>query len=118
MKSLSEQIIKDLIENGVTTFFGVQGGACARFIDSIIKYKGKFIPVLNEQAAGFYAHGYYLSTNKTAGLVFTTGPGLTNAITGIASCYYDRIPLVAITGQVKKKLNIAKKTNTRMVGFQ
>jgi acetolactate synthase I/II/III large subunit len=118
MTNLSEQIIKDLIEKGVNTFFGVQGGACARFIDNIIKYKGRYIPVLNEQSAGFYAHGYYLSTRKTAGIIFTTGPGLTNAITGIASCYYDRIPLVVLTGQVKKKLNIAKKTKTRMVGFQ
>ncbi len=118
MINLSEQIIKDLIDKGVTTFFGVQGGACARFVDNVIKYKGKYIPVLNEQSAGFYAHGYYLSTRKTAGLIFTTGPGLTNAITGIASCFYDRVPLVVLTGQVKKKLNIAKKTNTRMVGFQ
>ena len=102
MTNLSEQIIKDLIEKGVNTFFGVQGGACARFIDNIIKYKGRYIPVLNEQSAGFYAHGYYLSTRKTAGIIFTTGPGLTNAITGIASCYYDRIPLVVLTGQVKK----------------
>ena len=118
MINLSEQIIKDLIDQGVTTFFGVQGGACARFIDNVIKYKGKYIPVLNEQSAGFYAHGYYLSTRKTAGLIFTTGPGLTNAITGVASCFYDRVPLIVLTGQVKKKLNIAKKTNTRMVGFQ
>ena len=103
MINLSEQIIKDLIDKGVTTFFGVQGGACARFIDNVIKYKGKYIPVLNEQSAGFYAHGYYLSTKKTAGLIFTTGPGLlTNAITGVASCFYDRVPLVVLTGQVKK----------------
>ena len=116
--NISEQFIKDLIDQGVDTFFGVQGGACARLVDNVVKYKGKFIPVLNEQSAGFYAHGYYMSSGKTAGLIFTTGPGLTNGITGIAGCYYDRVPLVVLVGQVGKKLNIAKKTSTRMVGFQ
>ncbi len=116
--NISEQLIKDLIHQGVDTFFGIQGGACARLIDNVIKYKGKFIPVLNEQSAGFYAHGYYMSTKKTPGLIFTTGPGLTNGITGIAACYYDRVPLVVLVGQVVRNLNIAKKTNTRMVGFQ
>ncbi len=118
MITLSELFIKDLIKNGVNTFFGVQGGACARLIETVIKFKGKFIPVLNEQSAGFYAHGYYMATGKTAGLIFTTGPGVTNGVTGIAACYYDRVPLITITGQVNKRLNIAKKTKTRMVGFQ
>jgi acetolactate synthase-1/2/3 large subunit len=118
MLNVSEQIVKDLIDQGVNTFFGVQGGACARIIENVVKYKGKFLPVLNEQTAGFYAHGYHLATNKTAGLIFTTGPGLTNGLSGIAACYYDRIPLVTLVGQVNSKLNIAKSTNTRMVGFQ
>ena len=118
MLNISEQLVKDLIDQGVDTFFGVQGGACARLIENVVKYKGKFIPVLNEQTAGFYAHGYHLATNKTAGLIFTTGPGLTNGISGIAACYYDRVPLVTLVGQVNSKMNIAKFTNTRMVGFQ
>lgn len=118
MKNVSEQLIKDLIDQGVETFFGVQGGACARLIDNVIKFKGKYIPVLNEQSAGFYAHGYYMATKKTSGLIFTTGPGLTNGLTGIAACYYDRVPLVVLVGQVVTKLNIAKTTKTRMVGFQ
>jgi len=118
VRNISEYLIKDLIDNGVDTFFGVQGGACARLIDSVIKFKGKYIPVLNEQSAGFYAHGYYITTKKTAGLIFTTGPGLINGLSGIAACYYDRVPLVALVGQVNTKLNIAKNTKTRMVGFQ
>ena len=69
MITLSELFIKDLIKNGVNTFFGVQGGACARLIETVIKFKGKFIPVLNEQSAGFYAHGYFMATGKTAGLI-------------------------------------------------
>ena len=42
--NISEQFIKDLIDQGVDTFFGVQGGACARLVDNVVKYKGKFIP--------------------------------------------------------------------------
>ena len=118
MTNLSEKLISDLIRSGVNTFFGIQGGACARLIENVIKYKGKFIPVLNEQSAGYYAHGYYMATGKTAGLIFTTGPGLTNAVSGIAACYYDRVPLITLVGQVPKRLNISKKTKTRMVGFQ
>ena len=118
MRNLSEQLIKDLIDQGVNTFFGVQGGACARLIENIIKFKGKYVPVLNEQSAGYYAHGHYMATKKTAGLIFTTGPGITNGMSGIASCYYDRVPLVTLVGQVSTSLNIAKKTKTRMVGFQ
>ncbi len=118
MRNVSEHLIADLINSGVDTFFGIQGGACARLIENVIKFKGKFIPVLNEQAAGYYAHGYYMANNKTAGLIFTTGPGLTNGISGIAACYYDRVPLVTLVGQVPKRLNIAKQTRTRMVGFQ
>ncbi len=118
MKNLSEKLIDDLIKGGVDTFFGIQGGACARLIENVVKYKGKFIPVLNEQSAGYYAHGYYMATGKTAGLIFTTGPGLTNAVSGIAACYYDRVPLITLVGQVPKRLNLSKKTKTRMVGFQ
>ena len=108
MKNLSEKLIYDLIKSGVNTFFGIQGGACARLIENVVKYKGKFIPVLNEQSAGYYAHGYYMATGKTAGLIFTTGPGLTNAVSGIAACYYDRVPLITLVGQVPKRLNISK----------
>ena len=118
MINLSEQLIKDIIGQGVDTFFGVQGGACARLIENIIKFNGKFIPVLNEQSAGYYAHGYYMATKKTAGLIFTTGPGFTNGVSGIAACYYDRVPLVTLVGQVPKRINLADLTKTRMVGFQ
>lgn len=118
MRSLSDILIKDLMDKGFKTFFGLQGGASARIIESVINLGGKFHPVLNEQAAGYAAHGYFLTNNKPAGLIFTTGPGLTNGVSGIAACYYDRVPLTVIVGQVAKDNNIAKQTKTRMVGFQ
>ena len=115
---LSDQIIKDLYKKDINIFFGVQGGAAARLIHSVVKNKGKFIPVLNEQAAGYAAHGYYMATGKTAGCIFTTGPGFTNGISGIAACFFDGVPMVVLVGQVNKSLNTAKKFKTRMVGFQ
>jgi len=118
MNTLSELIARDLIELNILVLFGVQGGACARIIDSFVKLGGEYVPVLNEQSAGYAAHGYYLKTNKIAGVVVTTGPGLTNAISGIASCYYDSVPILLIGGQIKSTLNHAKIFNTKMVGFQ
>ena len=118
MNSLSDILIKDLMNQGFKTFFGLQGGASARLIESVVSLGGRFHPVLNEQTAGYAAHGYYLANNQPAGVIFTTGPGLTNGVSGIAACYFDRIPLVVIVGQVGKDLNVAKKTKTRMVGFQ
>ena len=115
MQELSTDLIRKLKKKGINTFFGVIGGACARLIEAVIKSGGKYYPVLNEQAAGYCAHGYYLSTRKTAGIILTTGPGFTNAVSGIAACYYDNIPLVVLIGQVPRTLNTADKFKTKMV---
>ena len=61
MQTIALDLIKKLKKEGIDTFFGVQGGACARLIEAVIKSGGKFYPVLNEQAAGYCAHGYFLS---------------------------------------------------------
>ncbi len=118
MNLISKDLINKLRQKKINTFFGVQGGACARLIEDVVKSGGKYYPVLNEQAAGYAAHGYYLATKKVAGIILTTGPGFTNAVSGIAACYYDNIPLVVLVGQVSKSLNKAKKFKTKMVGFQ
>ena len=118
MDLISRDLINKLRQKKINTFFGVQGGACARLIEDVVKSGGKYYPVLNEQAAGYAAHGYFLATKKVAGIILTTGPGFTNAISGIAACYYDNIPLVVLVGQVSKSLNKAKKFKTKMVGFQ
>ena len=118
MQEIATDLIKKLKKKGINTFFGLQGGACARLIEAVIKSGGKYYSVLNEQAAGYCAHGYYLATRKPAGIIVTTGPGFTNTISGIAACYYDNVPLVVLVGQVKKTLNVADKFKTKMVGFQ
>ena len=116
--SLTRAIIEDLQKIGVDTFFGVQGGAIARFIHEIEAVGSHYVPVLNEQAAGYCAEGYFFSCKKPAGILATTGPGVTNALSGVASCYYDNVPLIFLVGQVGLSLNQASKYGVKMVGFQ
>ena len=115
---IANLLAKDLLKNGIEVLFGVQGGACARLIDAFVLSGGTYVPVFNEQSAGYAAHGYFLHTGKIAGVVVTTGPGLTNVVSGIASCYYDSVPLLVLVGQIKSSLNQAKIYDTKMVGFQ
>ena len=114
---VSDYLIEILKKCGVETYFGVQGGAIAHVIESSAK-KCKYIPVLNEQAGGLCAHGYFFSTEKPACVLTTTGPGFLNSVTGMAACFYDNVPSVFVTGQVSKNLNLAKKFNVKMYGFQ
>lgn len=118
---VSDFITKLLSDKKVKNFYGVQGGAIAHMISSVVKNKKtNYIPVLNEQSAGMYAHGQYLASNdkSCSGILLTTGPGFLNAVTGIATCYYDNIPCVVISGQVSKLLNKSKFFKTKMYGFQ
>jgi len=114
---VSDYLIKCLKKCGVNTYFGVQGGAIAHVIESSAKYC-EYIPVLNEQAGGLYAHGFYYNHNKPSCVLTTTGPGFLNSITGMGACYFDGVPSVFITGQVSNNLNLAKKFKIKMYGFQ
>ena len=119
MTSLSDQLINQLAASGVRDFFGVQGGACAHLIrSSSMNRLTRFTPVLNEQSAGLCAHGYFKATGRPAGVIVTTGPGFSNLVTGMLTCYFDRVPLVVLCGQVNREMNRAKEFGTRMYGFQ
>ena len=119
MTTVADYLIQSLSDVGVNNYFGVQGGACAHLIQSAaLGNKTQFIPVLNEQAAGLYAHGHYKSTQEISGAIVTTGPGFFNLMTGIAACYYDRVPLVVLCGQVNSQSNLADHYGVRMYGFQ
>ncbi len=119
MPSVAEQLIDQLAASGVRDFFGVQGGACAHLIRaSSLNETTSFTPVLNEQAAGLCAHGYFKATGRPAGAIVTTGPGFSNLVTGMLACYVDRVPLVVLCGQVSSGLNLASQFGTRMYGFQ
>ena len=97
----AEIVVRCLQEEGVEHIFGYPGGAVLFIYDEIFKQnKVKHILVRHEQGALHAADGYARSTDKVGVALVTSGPGVTNAVTGIATAYMDSIPLVVITGQV------------------
>ena len=96
-----EIIIRFLKDEGVEYIFGYPGGAVLHLYDAIYRQDDvKHILVRHEQAATHAADGYARATDKPGVVLVTSGPGATNAITGIATAYLDSIPMVIITGQV------------------
>src|SRR5215217_1373771 len=97
----AEIFVRCMQEEGVEYIFGYPGGAVLYLYDELFKQtKVKHILVRHEQGAVHAADGYARSTEKVGVALVTSGPGVTNAVTGIATAYMDSIPLVIITGQV------------------
>jgi acetolactate synthase-1/2/3 large subunit len=97
----SEIIIQFLKDEGVKHIFGYPGGAVLHIYDALQKQTDvEHILVRHEQGASHAADGYARATGKPGVCLVTSGPGATNAITGIATAYMDSIPLVVLTGQV------------------
>jgi acetolactate synthase-1/2/3 large subunit len=97
----AEIVVRCLQEEGVEYVFGYPGGAVLFIYDELFKQnKVKHILVRHEQGAVHAADGYSRSTDKVGVSLVTSGPGVTNAVTGIATAYMDSIPQVIITGQV------------------
>lgn len=100
-----EMLMRALQDEGVEYIFGYPGGAALHIYDALFKQKKvKHILVRHEQAATHAADGYARSTGKVGVVLVTSGPGATNAITGIATAYADSIPMVVISGQVPTSL--------------
>jgi len=97
----AEILIRFLKDEGVKYVFGYPGGAVLHIYDAIYNQSDvEHVLVRHEQAATHAADGYARSTGKPGVCLVTSGPGATNAITGIATAYMDSIPMVIITGQV------------------
>src|SRR5277367_2938911 len=97
----AEIVVRCLQEEGVEHVFGYPGGAVLYIYDELSKQdKVKHILVRHEQGAIHAADGYARSTEKVGVALVTSGPGVTNAVTGIATAYMDSIPMVILTGQV------------------
>ena len=97
----SDILVRSLAEEGVEHVFGYPGGAVLYIYDAIYKQdKFKHILVRHEQAAVHAADAYARSSGKVGVALVTSGPGVTNAVTGLATAYMDSIPLVLISGQV------------------
>ncbi|MDY4594194.1 MAG: acetolactate synthase 3 large subunit [[Pasteurella] aerogenes] len=107
MKKLSgaEMVVQSLRDQGVKFVFGYPGGSVLDIYDAIHTLGGiEHILVRHEQAAVHMADGYARSTGEVGVVLVTSGPGATNAITGIATAYMDSIPLVVFSGQVMSSL--------------
>ena len=98
-------LIQSLIKEGVEYIFGYPGGAALHIYDSIFNQNEmEHILVRHEQGATHAADGYARATGKPGVVLVTSGPGATNAITGIATAFMDSIPMIIISGQVAKHL--------------
>ncbi|MDX1581520.1 MAG: thiamine pyrophosphate-binding protein, partial [Alphaproteobacteria bacterium] len=101
----AEMVIRALVEQGVDTIFGYPGGAVLPIYDALFKQNRiKHVLVRHEQGAVHAAEGYARSTGKPGVVLVTSGPGATNAITGLVDALMDSIPIVCITGQVATHL--------------
>ena len=97
----AEIVIQALLDQGVTDIFGYPGGAVLPIYDALFQQdKLRHILVRHEQGAVHAAEGYARSTGKVGCVLVTSGPGATNAVTGLTDALMDSIPLVVITGQV------------------
>ena len=99
---VSDYIVEFFINKGVTDVFGYPGGMVTHLMDSFDKYKNQICAHVNyhEQASSFAACGYAMASGKLGVAYATSGPGVTNLMTGIANAFFDSIPLILITGQV------------------
>jgi acetolactate synthase-1/2/3 large subunit len=97
----AEMVVRSLRDEGVKYIYGYPGGAVLHIYDALFKEKAiEHILVRHEQAATHMADGYARATGKAGVVLVTSGPGATNAITGIATAFMDSIPMVVISGQV------------------
>nr|WP_274522931.1 acetolactate synthase 3 large subunit [Ectothiorhodospira haloalkaliphila] len=101
----AEIFVRCLQEENVDTLFGYPGGSVLHIYDALYRQdKVEHILVRHEQAAVHAAEGYAKSTNRPGVVLVTSGPGATNAVTGIADAYMDSVPLVVFSGQVPTSL--------------
>jgi acetolactate synthase-1/2/3 large subunit len=102
----AEMVIEALVDQGVQHIFGYPGGAVLPIYDEIFKQQNrlKHVLVRHEQGAVHAAEGYARSTGKVGCVLVTSGPGATNAVTGLTDALMDSIPIVCITGQVPTHL--------------
>ena len=98
-------LMRALREEGVKHIFGYPGGAALHIYDALFKQKQiQHILVRHEQGATHAADGYARATGKAGVVLVTSGPGATNAVTGLATAFMDSVPLIVISGQVQSHL--------------
>jgi acetolactate synthase I/II/III large subunit len=100
---LSDYVIRFLSEAGIRRVFMLTGGGCMHLVDSVGRQPGlEYVCCLHEQAVAFAAHAHAEFSGNIAAALVTTGPGGTNAITGLAAAWIDSTPCIFLSGQVKR----------------
>lgn len=119
IKKKSDILIEFLANQGVDNIFVVYGAANGDLIDAFTRLKNKtnYTSFMHEQAAGFAAEAYFKVKNIPGVAIATSGPGGQNFVTSIANCFYDSVPGIFITGQVKTQFQRPSK-KVRQIGFQ
>lgn len=103
MSSVASYIIDVLVEAGVDTVFGIPGGAISKvYAELADRSEIKIVNAVHESNAVFLAMGYALATGRPGVALTTAGPGVTNALTGLASAYADGVPVLLISGEVPR----------------
>lgn len=115
---LSDYVMEFLAQKGIQYVFMLPGGGCMHLVDSLGRNKAlEYVPCLHEQAASIAAESYAQNTNKIGAVLVTTGPGGTNAVTGLAAAWIDSTPVLFISGQVKRSDRIGE-SGVRQMGSQ
>jgi acetolactate synthase I/II/III large subunit len=115
---VTDYIVRFLIQHGVHHVFEVSGGMITHLLDSCYRLGGvQVVSTRHEQAAGFAAEGWARIRGVPGVALATSGPGATNLITAIGSCYFDSTPAVFITGQVNRH-ELKGQRDVRQLGFQ
>ena len=117
MVKVSDYVVDFIKRQGVEDVFLLPGGGCIHLIDSIGKSDLNFVCNLHEQACSIAADAYGQYTDNLGVCLVTTGPGGTNALTGVAAGWLDSTPMMIISGQVQKK-DMINERGTRQIGFQ
>jgi len=104
-KTGADIFVESLRHEGVKTVFGLPGGVVLKIFDVLCQQKDiELVLTRHEQAAAHMAEGYAKATGRAGVVLVTSGPGMTNIVTGLADAYMDSVPLVAFTGQVSTNL--------------
>ena len=115
---LSDYVIKFLEEKKISTVFTVSGGGSIFLCDALYKAKKlKYVACHHEQAVAYAAEGFARAQNKPGAALVTTGPGGTNATSGVACCWIDSVPAIFISGQVFLNQTIGN-SGIRQIGVQ
>jgi acetolactate synthase-1/2/3 large subunit len=114
---LSDFVFQFVKEKGIDTVFTVSGGGCMHLIDSLGKSGIKYICNHHEQACSIAAEAYFRTSGKPGCVLVTTGPGGTNALTGVLCAYQDSIPMIVFSGQVPSE-QLSSQFGCRQFGQQ